>query len=106
MAFSIVRIDDVPEIAAEYNAVAGEAIMRKLRAERMQKLENAEPGDKLAEISQIDLSIARELASQHRFIVEAWSNRYNKKSDLVRQEVRREYYVERWRLVLGCVEED
>lgn len=56
--------------------------MHKLRAERMQKRENAEPGDKLSEISQIDVSIARERAFKHRFIVEAWSNRYNKKSDV------------------------
>ena len=48
----------------------------------MQKRENAEPGDKLSEISQIDVSIARERAFKHRFIVEAWSNRYNKKSDV------------------------
>ena len=74
-------IDDVREIAAEYHAEAGSNIMRELRAERVQEREHAEPGDKLSEISQIDVSIARERAQQHRFIAEAWSNRYNKKSD-------------------------
>tara|TARA_B100001248_G_scaffold258185_1_gene241903 strand:+ start:56 stop:556 length:501 start_codon:yes stop_codon:yes gene_type:complete len=74
-------IDDVREIAAEYHAEAGSNIMRELRAERVQERANAEPGDKLSEISQIDVSIARERAQQHRFIAEAWSNRYNKRSD-------------------------
>ena len=74
-------IDDVREIAAEYHAEAGSVIMRELRDERVQERGNAEPGDKLAEISQIDVSIARERVQQHRFIAEAWSNRYNKKSD-------------------------
>ena len=74
-------IDDVREIAAEYHAEAGSVIMRELRDERVQEREGAEPGDKLAEISQIDVSIARERVQQHRFIAEAWSNRYNKKSD-------------------------
>ena len=74
-------IDDVREIAAEFHAEAGSVIMRELRDERVQERVGAEPGDKLAEISQIDVSIARERVQQHRFIAEAWSNRYNKKSD-------------------------
>lgn len=74
-------IDNVREIAVEYHAEAGSNIMRELRAERVHERENAEPGERLGEISQIDLSIARERAQQHRFTAEAWSNRYNKKSD-------------------------
>lgn len=74
-------IDEVREVAAEYHAEASTNIMNELRAERMRERENAKPGEKLSEISAIDVSIARERASQHRFIAESWSGRYNKRSD-------------------------
>lgn len=59
--------------AADAHAEAGFEIMRRLRAERKEERANAKEGSRAAELSALDVSIAKEEAAQHRFIAQAWN---------------------------------
>lgn len=63
-------IDEIREVATEKHAETGQTLMRELRSERKQEHANAEPGDRVGEISMVDVSIAREQAMQHRVVCE------------------------------------
>ena len=49
--------------------------MKRLRSDRKLEREQADPGSKTAEISAIDVAIAKEEVAQHRFIAQSWSQR-------------------------------
>lgn len=59
--------------AADAHAEAGFEIMRRLRAERKEERANAKKGSRAAELSALDVSIAKEEAAQHRFIAQSWN---------------------------------
>ena len=59
--------------AADAHAEAGFEIMRRLRAERKLERDTAKEGSRAAELSALDVSIAKEEAQQHRFIAQAWN---------------------------------
>ena len=59
--------------AADAHAEAGFEIMRRLRAERKLGRDTAKEGSRAAELSALDVSIAKEEAQQHRFIAQAWN---------------------------------
>ena len=59
--------------AADAHAEAGFEIMRRLRADRKEEREKAAPGTRAAELSALDVSIAKEEAAQHRFIAQSWN---------------------------------
>ena len=59
--------------AADAHAEAGFEIMRRLRAERKHERDTAKEGSRAAELSALDVSIAKEEAQQHRFIAQAWN---------------------------------
>jgi len=61
--------------AADAHAEAGFEIMRRLRNERKEERANAGPGSKTAQLSVLDVSIAREEVQHHRFIAEAWNQK-------------------------------
>ena len=68
-------IEAVREDAADAHAEMGNEVMRRLREERKNERNNADPGSKQAEISALDVSIAREEVAQHRFIASAWNQK-------------------------------
>ena len=72
-------LDEVRETAADTHAELGFEIIRELRDERKAERATAAPGTRAAEIGQVDVSIAREEIAQHKFIAEAWSQRYANK---------------------------
>jgi len=59
--------------AADAHAEAGFEIMRRLRNERKHERDTAKEGSRAAELSALDVSIAKEEAQQHRFIAQAWN---------------------------------
>ena len=59
--------------AADAHAEAGFEIMRRLRNERKLERDTAKEGSRAAELSALDVSIAKEEAAQHRFIAQAWN---------------------------------
>jgi len=59
--------------AADAHAEAGFEIMRRLRNERKDERDTAKEGSRAAELSALDVSIAKEEAQQHRFIAQAWN---------------------------------
>ncbi len=59
--------------AADAHAEAGFEIMRRLRKDRKEERERAEPGSRTSELSALDISIAKEEAAQHRFIAQSWN---------------------------------
>ena len=70
-------LDEVREQAADAHAEAGFDIMKRLRSDRKLEREQADPGSKTAEISPIDVAIAKEEVAVHKFIAQSWNkNRY------------------------------
>tara|TARA_B100000963_G_C22637451_1_gene678376 strand:+ start:5782 stop:6285 length:504 start_codon:yes stop_codon:yes gene_type:complete len=75
-------LDEVREDAADAHAEAGFDIMKRLRSDRKLEREQADPGSRTAEISAIDVAIAKEEVAQHRFIAQSWNqNRYGSKAN-------------------------
>ena len=75
-------LDEVREDAADAHAEAGFEIMKRLRSDRKLEREQADPGSKTAEISAIDVAIAKEEVAKHRFIAQSWNqNRYGSKAN-------------------------
>ncbi len=75
-------LEEVREDAADAHAEAGFDIMKRLRSDRRLEREQADPGSKTAEISAIDVAIAKEEVAQHRFIAQSWNqNRYGSKAN-------------------------
>lgn len=70
-----VALEQAREEAADAHAEMGFEIMRKLRKERKEERANAGPGSKTAQLSVLDISIAREEVQHHRFIAEAWNQK-------------------------------
>ena len=70
-----VALEQAREEAADAHAEMGFEIMRKLRKERKEERANAGPGSKAAQLSVLDISIAREEVQHHRFIAEAWNQK-------------------------------
>ena len=70
-----VALEAAREHAADAHAEAGFEIMRRLRTERKEERANAAEGTRAAELSSLDVSIAKEEAAQHRFIAEAWNQK-------------------------------
>lgn len=68
-------LEQAREEAADAHAEMGFEIMRKLRKERKEERANAGPGSKTAQLSVLDISIAREEVQHHRFIAEAWNQK-------------------------------
>ena len=68
-------LEQVREEAADAHAEMGFEIMRKLRNERKDERASAGPGSKTAQLSVLDVSIAREEVQHHRFIAEAWNQK-------------------------------
>jgi hypothetical protein len=70
-------IEQVRETAADTHAELGFDVIRQLKADRAAERANAQTGSRLAEISQVDVTLAREEVSQHKFIAQSWNqNRY------------------------------
>jgi transposase-like protein len=70
-------LDEVREQAADAHAEAGFEVMKRLRADRKLERDQADPGSKQAEISAIDVAIAKEEVAVHKFIAQSWNkNRY------------------------------
>jgi len=71
-------VDQVRAEAADAHAEAGFAIIQELASKRKKEREEAEPGSKAADISNVDVSIAKTKIEQHKFIAAAWNQqRYN-----------------------------
>jgi hypothetical protein len=68
-------LEQAREEAADAHAEMGFEIMRNLRNERKEERANAGPGSKTAQLSVLDVSIAREEVQHHRFIAEAWNQK-------------------------------
>ena len=70
------------------HAEMGNEVMRRLRQERKNERMNADPGSKQAEISAIDVSIAREEEAKDHFIMAAWNQKRYLVQELIKRQLR------------------
>lgn len=74
-------IEEVREKAADSHAEMGFQIFENLAKERQLERDQAEEGSRTKDLNQVDVAIAREKASQHRFVAQAWNQaRYGTKA--------------------------
>ena len=74
-------IEAVREKAADAHAEMGFQIFEDLAQERQRERDQAEEGSRTKDLNQVDVAIAREKASQHRFVAQAWNqNRYGSRA--------------------------
>ena len=73
--------EEIREKAADAHAEKGFQIFEDLAQERQRERDLAEEGSRTKDLNQVDVAIAREKASQHRFVAQAWNQaRYGNKA--------------------------